>query len=183
VGSYLAVSVELGSSLVGGDYEFASLFGRYERYWPLLRAKHAIALKLAGGIVIGNAPRFDRLHIADVNRMLTPRALGLVLSAAAPLDLLGMRPDKPTYGDFGGSATVEYVFELFRGTGKNRVYGGDVFLGVGLWGLGERADLRARDTSLYDALPIDAYVDAGLRIDTDLGVFEVTFANALGRVR
>jgi len=182
-GSYLAASVELGSSLLGGNYEFASLFARYERYWPLLRAKHTIGLKLAGGLVIGNAPRFDRLHIGDVNRMLTPRALGLVLSAAAPLDLLGMRADKPTYGDFGGSAIVEYAFELFRGTGKNRVYGGDLFVGVGLWGLGERADLRARDTSLYDALPIDAYVDAGVRIDTDIGVFEVTFANALGRLR
>ena len=36
-----------------------------------------IGLKLAGGVVIGNAPQFDRIHIGDVDRMLTPRALGL----------------------------------------------------------------------------------------------------------
>jgi hypothetical protein len=182
-GGHIQLSAELGSSLIGGNYEYATLFGRYEHYWPLLRARHTIGLKLAGGVVIGGAPRFDRIHIADVDRMLTPRALGLVLSAAAPLDILGTRRDKPTYGDLGGSATLEYAFEVFRGTGKNRVYGGDLFLGAGLWGLGETADLRARDTSLADALPIDAYLDAGIRIDTDVGVFEITIANALGRLR
>jgi len=182
-GGHISVSAELGSSLLGGSYEFATLFGLWEHYWPLFRGKHAIAVKVSGGVVIGNAPRFDRIHVADVNRMLTPRALGLVLSAAAPLDILGTRPDKPSYGDLGGSANLEYAFELFGGTGKNRVYGGDLFFGVGLWGLGERGDLRSRDTSLGNALPIDVYMDAGVRIDTDLGVFEVTIANALGRLR
>ncbi len=182
-GGHITVSAELGSSLLGGSYEFATLFGRYEHYWPLLGGKHVIGFKLAGGVVIGGAPQFDRIHIADVNRMLTPRAFGLVLSAAAPLDILGTRADKPTYGDLGGSANLEYAFELFRGSGKKRVYGGDLFFGAGLWGLGEQSDLRARDASLYDALPIDIYVDAGVRIDTDVGVFEVTIANALGRLR
>ena len=182
-GGHITVSGELGSSLLGGDYQYATLFGRYEHYWPLLRGKHVIGLKLAGGVVIGGAPEFDRIHIADVDHMLTPRALGLVLSAAAPLNILGTRPDKPTYGDLGGSANLEYAFELFRGSGKNAVYGGDLFFGAGLWGLGENTDLRARDTSLFDAVPIDIYVDAGIRIDTDVGVFEVTIANALGRLR
>ncbi len=182
-GGRVTVSAELGSSLLTGDYEFATLFARYEHYWPLLRAKHAIGLKLAGGVVIGDAPRFDRIHIADVNRMLTPRALGLVLSAAEPLNILGTRPDKPTYGDLGGSANLEYAFQLFRGTGKNRVYGGDLYFGIGLWALGEQADLRARDASFANAIPMDLYIDAGIRIDTDIGVFEVTLANALGRLR
>ncbi len=182
-GGHVTVSAELGSSLLGGSYEFATLFGRYEHYWPLLGGKHVIGFKASGGVVIGGAPQFDRIHIADVNRMLTPRAMGLVLSAAAPLDILGTRSDKPTYGDIGGSANLEYAFELFRGSGKKRVYGGDLFFGAGLWGLGEQADLRARDASLYAALPIDIYVDAGVRIDTDVGVFEVTIANALGRLR
>ncbi len=182
-GAHVVVSAELGSSLLGGSYEFASLFARYERYWPLFRGKHAIGLKVAGGVIIGDAPRFDRIHIADVNHMLTPRALGLVLSAAAPFDILGTRPDKPTYGDLGGSAHLEYAFALFRGSGKNRVYGGDIFVGAGLWGLGERAALRARDTSWGNALPIDVYIDAGVRVDTDVGVFEFAIANALGRLR
>jgi hypothetical protein len=134
-------------------------------------------------VVIGDAPRFDRIFISDVNHLLTPRALGLVLSTAAPLSILGTRSDKPTYGDVGGLATIEYSRQLFRGSGKNRVYGGDVFFAVGLWGLAENGDLTTRDTSLWKSLPIDAYADAGVRIDTDIGVFELTIANALGRLR
>jgi outer membrane protein assembly factor BamA len=180
-GGHLAFGAELGSAF--SDYQFATLFGRYEHYWPLKNGKQAIGLKLAGGVVVGDAPRFDRIHLGDVNRMLTPRAAGLVLSTASPFDLLGTRADKPSYGDLGGSATLEYAVQLFRGSGKKRVYGGDVFFGAGLWGLAESADLRARDSSLRDALPIDLYMDAGVRIDTDIGIFELTLANALGRVR
>jgi outer membrane protein assembly factor BamA len=181
-GGHIAMGAEIGH-LVVGDYQFATLFGRYEHYWPLFEEKHAIAIKAAGGIVIGDAPRFDRIHIADVDRMLTPRALGLVLSSAAPLDILGTRAGKPLYGELGGTVTVEYALQLFRGKGKKRVYGGDVFFGVGVWGLAEDANLRARDTTVWNSLPIDLYADAGIRVDTDVGVFEFTLANALGRLR
>jgi outer membrane protein assembly factor BamA len=182
-GGHLAFGAELGTVLFGGDYQFASLLGRYEHYWPLLDERHAIAIKLAGGVVIGDAPLFDRIHVADVDRMLTPRALGLVLSTAAPLDILGTRADKPAYGDLGGTASLEYAAQLFRGKGAKRVYGGDLFFGVGLWGLAENADLRARDASMWRAVPIDLYADAGIRLDTDIGIFELTIANALGRLR
>jgi outer membrane protein insertion porin family len=182
-GSLAVIAAELGTTLLGGSYDFATIFGRYDHYWPVMGEHHAFAVKLAGGIVVGDAPRFDRIHIADVDRMLTPRALGLVLSTAAPLAILGTRADKPAYGDLGGSATAEYVFQLFRGSGKQRVYGGDLFVGAGLWGLAERGDLRARDAGLFAALPIDIYADAGLRLDTDIGVFELTIANALWRLR
>ncbi len=180
-GMHVALGAELGSAF--SDYRFATLYGRYEQFWPLKHERHAIAIKLAGGVVVGDAPRFDRIHVADVDHTLTPRALGLVLSTAAPLDLLGTRPDKPTYGDIGGSATVEYAIALHRGPGRKRVYGSDLFFGVGLWGLAETTDLRARDASVFDALPIDLYADAGIRLDTDIGIFELTLANALGRVR
>src|SRR5262245_2431534 len=182
-GSRVLASVELGSTLLGGSYDFATLFGAYEHYWPLRGEKHAIAVKLAGGVVVGDAPRFDRIHSADVDRMLTPRAVGLVLSTAAPLAILGTRAEKPTYGDLGGTATVEYAVRLFRFSGERRVYGGDLFFGTGLWGLAERQDLRARDAGLYESLPIDLYLDAGVRVDTDIGTFELTIANALGRLR
>ena len=182
-GGHILVSAELGGALLGGSYDFATIFGRYEHYWPVANDHHALAIKLAGGVVVGNAPRFDRIHIADVDRTLTPRALGLVLSTSAPLAILDTRADKPSYGEVGGSATVEYAYQLFRGSGKRRVYGGDLFVGAGLWGLADEAGLRLRDQALSAALPIDLYVDAGVRIDTDIGTFELTIANALGRLR
>ncbi len=180
-GSHVAIGAELGAPF--SDYQFGTLFGRFEKFWPRHNEKHAIGLKIAGGVVLGNAPRFDRIHIADVDRMLTPRALGLVLSTASPLDILSTRPDKPSYGDLGGHVTVEYAIQLWRGPGKKRVYGSDLFFGAGLWGLGELKDLKTRDRSLGSSLPIDIYADAGIRLDTDVGIFELTIANALGRVR
>jgi outer membrane protein assembly factor BamA len=182
-GDHLLASAELGSSLLGGDYNFATLFGGYEHYWPLHDGKRAIALKLSAGVILGDAPRFDRIYIADVDPLAAPRALGLVLSTAAPLALLGTRDDKPVYGDLGGTATAEYAFQLFRGSGERRIYGADLFIGAGLWGLAERSDLRSRDTGFGAALPVDAYVNAGVRIDTDIGIFELTVANAVGRLR
>jgi hypothetical protein len=182
-GGRVTASAEIGSGALGGDYNFMTLFGRAEHWWPLHDERHTIGLRLAGGVVIGDAPRFDLIHISDVDHMLTPRALGLVLSTSAPLNFLGTRADKPSYGQLGGTATVEYAARLFRGSGRNRVYGGDVFVAAGVWGLGTTDDLRLRDTSLWKALPIDIYADAGVRIDTDIGIFELAIGNALGRLR
>ena len=50
-------------------------------------------------------------------------------------------------------------------------------------GLAQTSDLVLRDSGLWKSLPIDIYADAGVRIDTDIGVFELTISNALGRVR
>ncbi len=182
-GGRITAAVEVGTAAFGSDYDFATVFARYEHWWPLLEERHAIGLRLAGGVVIGDAPLFDRIYIADVDRMLTPLALGLVLSSAGPIDVLGTNADVPQYGELGGSATFEYAARLFRGPGKRRVYGGDVFVAVGLWGLAESSGVQLRDTSVWDALPVNLFFDAGLRIDTDYGVFELTFANALGRLR
>lgn len=182
-GGRITAAVELGTSALGSDYDFATVFARYEHWWPLRDERHTIGLRIGGGLVVGDAPRFDRIFVSDVNRMLTPRALGLILSNAAPLDFLNTRDEKPTFGEVGGIAALEYAAQLFRGTGKRRVYGGDFFVGTGLWGLAQTADVRLRDTSVWSALPIDLYIDAGVRVDTDLGIFELTFVNALGRLR
>lgn len=182
-GGHLAASAEIGTAALGSSYNFLTVFARYEHWWPLRNERSALGIRLAGGVVIGDAPRFDRIYISDVDHMLTPRALGLVLSNAAPLDILGTDPTKPSYGEVGGSATLEFTTELFRNSGKNRVFGADWFVGAGLWGLAQTDELLLRDTSVWKALPVDVYLDAGVRIDTDLGVFELTISNALGRVR
>ncbi len=180
-GSRITLSAELSGGVVGSSYDFASLIARYERWWPLRAPGHAIGIHLSGGAVLGQAPRFDLIQAADVNHMLSSRALGLLVSANAPIDALGTDPDKPALGALGGSATVEYAYRLFGGR-SGRIYGGDLFVGAGLWGLSESASPRTRDRSLWNALPIDLFLDAGLRIDTDIGVFELTVANALGRI-
>ena len=182
-GGRLTASIEVGTAALGSDYDFATVLGRYEHWWPLAEERQTIGIRIAGGVVIGDAPRFDRIHISDVDHMLTPRALGLVLSTASPIDFLGTSRDKPSWGTLGGSATVEYAVRLFRGSGANRIYGGDAFLGAGLWALADAPTLELRSASLWSSLPMDLYIDAGMRLDTDIGVFELTIGNALGRLR
>lgn len=182
-GDRATVALEVGSGAIASSYDFATLFARYEKWWPIKDERQTLGVRLAGGVVIGDAPEFDRIFISDVDHGLTPRALGLVLSTASAIDLLGTRDSKPTYGDIGGNITGEYALTLFRGTGKNRVYGGDLFFAAGVWALAETADLHQRDSSVWKSLPMDLFADAGVRIDTDIGIFELTFTNALGRLR
>jgi outer membrane protein insertion porin family len=179
-GSRIRIAAELGATLLGGSYDFVTLLASYERWWPLRRGKHAIGLRLSGGVIMGDAPRFDRIHLGDVDRMVTPRALGLVVSASSAPDFLGTRAEDDPYGEVGGSLVAEYVVRLWR-DGKH-LYGCDLFVGAGLWSLADRDDFRVRSGSVRDALPIDLMFDAGLRVDTEIGIFELTLANALGRV-
>jgi len=178
-GSRFAAQAELGSTLLGGSYDFASVDTRYERWWPIGKAA-ALGLRLKGGVVLGDPPRFDLIHVGDVDPLLTSRALGLTLSAASPGDLLDTGTAEASYGEVGGSVGVEYARHLFTRT--SLIYGGDWFVGGGLWALSSRDDLALRDASVWRSLPVDLFLDAGLRLDTGLGVFELTIANALGRV-
>ncbi len=178
-GTRAELAAELGTSLLGGSYDFAVLLGRYDRFWPVTR-RHAIGLRVAGGTVIGDAPRFDRIHIADVDRMLSPRVLGMTTALTAPLDLLGTDNADAVYGELGGSVVAEYAYRWWRR--PQRIYGADVFVAAGVWGLATTDELRVRDRGWWSALPIDLVLDAGVRIDTEIGVFEFSLSNALGRV-
>ncbi|NVB85340.1 MAG: BamA/TamA family outer membrane protein [Kofleriaceae bacterium] len=182
-GSRITAAFEVGTSAIVSDYDFATLFARFEHWWPFLSERHAIGMYLSGGVVVGNAPRFDRIYVSDFNRMLAPRPLGMVLSTAGPINFLGTAKNKESYGELGGIAAIEYTTRLFRGVGKKRVFGGDLFVSTGMWALAQTADFQVRDTSFWHALPADLYVNAGLRVDTDLGIFEFSFANILGRLR
>jgi hypothetical protein len=165
----------VGAGPFGSSYDFASILGRYERWWQLA-PRHVLSGHVVAGAVLGDAPLFDRLHVGDIDRMVSPRALGLVVSTTPPFDFFGTGSDEITYGEVGGLLEMQYAFRLFRS--RKAVYGGDLFVGAGLWTLHATRDLG------YDAptLPVDLLLDAGLRLDTEIGIFELSLANALGRV-
>jgi outer membrane protein insertion porin family len=177
-GDRLLLLAEIGRHGPGINNEFVLLLARYGRWWPIRAQQHVLSMHLTGGLVVGQAPRFDRLHAVDFNRLLTPRAYGLIVSTTPPLDVLGTGADELAYGDIGGSAVLEYSYRLFRSS--RYVYGGNLFIGAGLWGLAERHPAPERRAGA--AFPVDVLLDAGLRVDTEIGVFELTFANALGRI-
>lgn len=174
-GSHLLLYTEVGAGPFGSSYDFASILGRYERWWQVA-PRHVLSGHLVGGAVLGDAPLFDRLHVGDIDRMVSPRALGLVVSTTPPFDFFGTGSDEITYGEVGGLLEAQYAFRLFRS--RKAVYGGDIFVGAGLWTLHATRDLG------YDAptFPVDLLLDAGLRLDTEIGIFELSLANALGRV-
>jgi outer membrane protein insertion porin family len=174
-GSHLAAQLEVGVEPLS-DHGQLSIVARYERWWRLTE-RHVVSGHLGGGLVLGDAPRFDRLHVADLARMLSPRALGLVVSTTPAFDVFGTGADEVTYGELGGVAEVQWAFRLFRS--RRHVYGGDLFVGLGLWTLAERRELARSGGA---ALPLDILVDAGLRLDTEIGIFELSLANGLGRV-
>jgi outer membrane protein insertion porin family len=173
-GDHLLLLAEVGAGPLGSSYDFTSILGRYERWWQL--APRHVAGHVVAGAVLGDAPLFDRLHVGDIDRMVSPRALGLVVSTTPPFDFFGTGSDEITYGELGGLVEAQYAFRLFRS--RKAVYGGDLFVGAGLWTLHATRDLG------YDApdFPVDLLLDAGLRLDTEIGIFELSLANALGRV-
>ena len=75
---------------------------------------------------------------------------------------------------------VEYAIPIWRRRGF--VYGGDAFLGVGLLGVASPGDFIPPGSSGVDALPIDLTGDLGIRLDTYIGIFTISIANALSRV-
>jgi hypothetical protein len=174
-GDRLLLHAELGASVVGSSYDFGSLLAKYERWWPVHGNSHVLSLHLGGGFVFGEVPLFERLHVGDINRMVSPRALGLVTSTTPSLDILGTSTDEISYGEIGGLAELQYSYKLFES--QRFVYGGELFVGAGLWTLATTGALDPRSSP-----PIDILLDAGLRLDTEIGIFELSMANALGRL-
>lgn len=174
-GQHLVLMSEGGAAFTGSSYDYVSLLARYGRWWTVA-PRHVLSVHLMGGAVFGDAPRFERLHVGDINRMVSPRALGLVVSTTPPFDFFDSGSDQITYGEVGGLFETQYAFQLFRN--RRHIYGGDLFIGVGLWSLTATRSVAGGDPEV----PIDLLLDAGLRLDTEIGIFELSLANALGRV-
>lgn len=175
-GDRLLFHGEAATDAIAGDYQYVGLRAKYQHWWPVSGPEHVISAHLTGGLVLGDAPLFERIHVGDLNRMVAARALGLITSATPSLDLLNLSTDELAYGEVGGLAEVQYSYKLFRSS-RHWIYGGEVFVGTGLWALATTEDVDARESP-----PIDLLVDAGLRLDTEIGIFELSLANALGRL-
>lgn len=172
-GDRARAGVELGA----GDYTFAKLQARYDRWFPLGGIKHVLSVHGAAGAIFGDAPIFDRFYVGDIDVLLPSRALDLVVSTRASSVFLHGSDQRPRYGEYAASGAVEYSYRLFRG--RHRFYGGDLFVGAGIFVLDSR---RALGSDPGNRGAADLMFDAGLRLDTEVGVFELSLANALGRV-
>jgi outer membrane protein assembly factor BamA len=179
-GTRLGVAGEVSSRAIGSSYEFYKLSVQYQG-WFRLRWGHVVSIAATAGLIIGDAPIFDRFYIGDLNPLLPPRALGLTLSTLPSRNILSDGIAHERWGTLGARAGVEYLWPVFRG--GRYFYGGHVFGGAGALALTSLSELQVR-TGPFEArqLPIDLYFDAGLRLDTYVGIFTFSIANFLGRL-
>lgn len=179
-GSLLTFVGDVSTHVLGSGYSFVKLAGSYRKYFLLPWWSHVFSFGLFGGVLFGEAPFFEKFFIGDLNDLVPSRALGLNFSTLPSRDLLGTSIDEKRYEEIALRTSVEYVIPWFRG--GRHFYSGDFFLNVGLIFLASKDDMTRRDRGLGEAIPVDLSLDAGLRLDTRIGVFRLSIGNALGRI-
>ncbi len=177
-GMRLELTGEVATTYFGSDYQFAKLSVSFEKHWLLPWKRHVIALHLFGGFIIGETPLFNKFFIGDLTELVPSRALGLNFSTRPTRNLLTNSILEKRYETVAGRAAVSYHIPLSRG--GELVYGSDFFVTLGFVSLLSNRDFRIRDQGLRTAFPLDLTFDVGFRLDTYVGVFKISFGNALG---
>lgn len=178
-GGRLALSIHTALPIVGSTYSYAKGVLQASRYFPAVRG-HVLGFHAFAGAIYGDAPYFDQFFVGDLNLLLAPRALGLNFSTRGSRDFLGTQIEERRYGAYAARALVEYAIPILRRRGF--VYRGDAFIAFGAFALAGADDLRVRDVSLVRATGADLTGDLGVRLDTYVGIFTLSIANALGRI-
>ena len=178
-GIHAALSAEVGLEAFGSDYQFTKLVFQGSSYTPN-RYGHTFGVHLFGGALFGEAPLFDRFFVGDMNLFLPPRALGMNFSTQPSPSFLGSAIAQHRYDAFAARLLLEYAVPLWHRHGV--IYRGDAFIAAGAFVMGSEGAFRDPSRSGLAALPIDLTGDLGVRLDTTVGVFTLSIANALGRV-
>ena len=89
-GILLDLYAEVGSELFFSSYEYSRYGARLDTFWPGF-GKHSIQVGAFGGFIQGDAPFFDRFHVADhsfftVGANAVPRALGISFTEVSQYD-------------------------------------------------------------------------------------------------
>jgi outer membrane protein insertion porin family len=177
-GGRASVSLQTGLPLVGSSYAYAKGVAQASWYRPLHR--HVLGFHGFAGAAFGDVPYFEQFFVGDLNVLLPQRALGINFSTRPSPNFLRTTVPAHRYETFAARMLVEYAIPLWRRRGF--LYRGDAFAAFGAFALASGEDLRVRDTSVLKAIPADLTADLGIRLDTYIGIFTLSFANALGRL-
>jgi len=176
-GGRLVASIEGAHAALGSSYDFVKAQAQASMYQRLPFG--ALGFHLLGGAIIGDAPYFDRFFVGDLNLLLPRRALGINFSTLPSRDFLGTNISAHRYDRYAGRVLLEYAVPIWRRHGF--VYGGDAFAAAGLFALAGDEDFDGPGGFTWRNVPVDLTGDVGLRLDTYVGVFTISIANALGR--
>jgi hypothetical protein len=191
-GLLASFSGDLASRLIVSDYEFVRLQTSINRWFPLSWG-HTIRVGAFVGAVFGYAPFFYKFFVSDLTDLQPSRILGLNLDHRPAPNLFGVLSGCKPFNTECGTAVaqmrqeelaaridVEYVWPLVRGRRKF-VKSADAFFLLGLYGLADPKDLQVAmpGYSGIARLPIDLTLDLGVRLDTQVGVFQIGLAKFL----
>lgn len=172
-------SGELSLRPLGSDYSYQRLDLQTAHWWPL-PSNQTLMVEFIGGAIAGRAPFFEQYYIGDLSDFLPSRVLGLAFDDRPAPNLLGTAISEIRYGDYAARLSVEYRKALYRGS--RSIYGIDLFVSAGLLGLAGARDIERppRNRSGAELIPVDLTGNLGLRLDTSLGGFSFSVANAAG---
>jgi outer membrane protein assembly factor BamA len=177
-GMRLEIAAELATKYIGSSYQFAKVVASFQKYWLMPWYRHVISLHLYAGVIIGKTPLFNKFFIGDLNEQVPRRALGLNFATRPSRNLFSNSIVDMRYETIAGRAAVRYSIPLSRG--GRLVYTSNFYISVGFITMLSEDDFRVRDEGLRQAIPIDMVFDVGFRLDTYIGVFTLSFGNALG---
>lgn len=180
-GGRFALDVQASSAATGSQYEYVKIVaaGAYSFRLPW---RHWLTPSASGGQISGRAPVFERFYSGDLSSWTPGREQGLRYSTRNPIDVFGTGIDTREYGDLFGRFDLEYAWPLFRRTRTRGVYGGDLYLSLGVFTLmGDAAERSRRRAAGERLAPVGGAADLGLRLDTALGTFSISVGNVLRR--
>lgn len=180
-GSRLFLQGVLGAQVLGGSYNY----GRFEvgaARWQKTERGNVFKTEAYGGLILGDAPFFERFYIGDLSDVVPDRQLDIAPTARGSFDLFGTGISRERYSDVALRMGAEYAVPLRKGEDGVYIYGIQAYVGGGLFSMATKQELLIKDDSRPFGIPFDLTVDAGLRVDTVVGVFGLSFSNAIGIV-
>ncbi len=175
----LTASLEVGLRPIVSDYAYQRIDLRLAQYWPLAH-DHVVSVSAFVGAISGDAPFIDQYYIGDLSDFRPGRVLGLAFDDRPAPNFLGTSIAETRYGDYAAKLVGEYRIPLYRG--RRSVYGVDLFVSGGVFGLSSQRQLDRPPRNKHGAalVPVDLTATAGVWLDTSLGGFSLSISNLIG---
>lgn len=180
-GLLVRVQGDVASRLFGSRYDYTRLQTTIRGWVPLPHGQ-VLRLSFFAGIVTGDAPFFTLFHVSDLTDLIPSRVLEMDIDRRNAPNLLGTSIGVMRAEDFAARGDIQYEVAIQRGAPRASLHGVNAFANVGLYMLSDLRELSFPPPGFNGAsrFPVDLTFDLGLRIDTDIGLFQIGFSNLLG---
>jgi outer membrane protein assembly factor BamA len=178
LGSKFLLSAQIISKIFGADYNYLKFNASFFKNIPLI-LRHILRFKISGGVLIGKSPFFAKYFIGDLSDLIPSRVMELNFHNQPPPNIFNTAIKDMWYEESFGKLQLEYLIPLYKG--KRFLYGANFFCSWGLIFL-QSLDGRFSPYTPSNSLPLDFTLDLGFNINTEIGIFALSFSNLLGLI-